>query len=122
MTKLSGFYIERDNSIIGLITFRILNNLCEIISLDSLNEHQGIGSRLLSQVVNTAIEHSCSAVTLITTNDNLNALQFYQKRGFALSKLYCNSLENSRKLKPEIPTIGENGIPLRDELELTLNL
>lgn len=59
---------------------------------------------------------------LITTNDNMEALRFYQKRGFILSALYPNALEESRKLKPEIPEVGLEGIPLRDEIELEFKL
>jgi hypothetical protein len=60
---------------------------------------------------------------LISTNDNLNALKFYQKRGFSLVKLYKNAVNETRKkIKPEIPLIGENGIPIRDEVELEILL
>jgi hypothetical protein len=59
---------------------------------------------------------------LITTNDNMAALRFWQKRGFMLVAVYTNALEQSRKLKPEIPLIGLDGIPLRDEIELELLL
>ncbi|MGW8250920.1 MAG: GNAT family N-acetyltransferase, partial [Anaerolineales bacterium] len=57
---------------------------------------------------------------LITTNDNLPALRFYQKRGFHLVALYPNALAESRRLKPEIPFKGLDGIPLRDEIELEM--
>jgi hypothetical protein len=59
---------------------------------------------------------------LITTNDNLNALRFYQKRGLALVAVHRNALEESRRIKPEIPLIGSDGIPLRDEIELEIML
>ena len=59
---------------------------------------------------------------MITTNDNLNALRFYQKRGFVLAALYPNALVQSRKLKPEIPETGIGGLPLRDEIELEMKL
>jgi len=53
---------------------------------------------------------------------HLNALRFWQKRGFKLLKVYPDAVANTRKLKPTIPIIGENGIPLRDEIELELQL
>ena len=59
---------------------------------------------------------------LSTTNDNLRALGFYQKRGFQLCALRVNAMEEARKLKPGIPLIGEHGIPLRDEIELEIML
>lgn len=57
---------------------------------------------------------------MITTNDNMKALRFYQKQGFVLKALYPNALEESRELKPEIPKIGIDNIPLRDEIELEI--
>ncbi len=54
--------------------------------------------------------------------DNMNALRFYQKRRFRLIAVFPNALEESRKLKPEIPLTGIDGIPLRDEIELELIL
>jgi hypothetical protein len=52
------------------------------------------------------------------SSDNLHALRFYQKRGFTFSAFYPNALEQTRKMKPQIPLIGREGIPLRDEIEL----
>lgn len=59
-------------------------------------------------------------IVLITTNDNINAIRFYQKRGFDMAHLFRNAMDISRKLKPEIPLIGENSIPLRHEIEFEL--
>ena len=61
-------------------------------------------------------------VWLITTNDNLDAIRFYQRRGFMISAIYKNALEFSRKLKPSIPTIGRYGIYMRDEIEFEKQL
>jgi hypothetical protein len=60
---------------------------------------------------------------VITTNDNVDALRFYQRRGFRLAALHQGAVDDSRaRLKPEIPEIGEHRIPLRDELDLELEL
>ena len=56
------------------------------------------------------------------TNDNLEALRFYQTRGLVLAAIHCNALERSRRIKPEIPLVGKHGIPLRDEIELEMLL
>jgi ribosomal protein S18 acetylase RimI-like enzyme len=55
---------------------------------------------------------------LITTNDNLQALKFYQKRGFRLMEICQNAVEEARKIKPEIPKVGYYGIPIVDEILL----
>ena len=56
---------------------------------------------------------------LITTNDNVDALRFYQRRGFRLVAIDRDAVERSRAtLKPGIPRTGLHGIPIRDELTL----
>jgi GNAT superfamily N-acetyltransferase len=93
---------------------------CEIVTLNSLVE--GVGTVLLSAVRTVAMSSKCRRVWLITTNDNLHALRFYQRNGFSLVALHRNALDLSRRLKPEIPLTGQDGIPLRDELELEVLL
>ena len=120
--NVDGFVIENDNEWIGLVTFVIMQGECEITSLDSLREGQGIGTKLVHAVVEEARQHNCERVFLVTTNDNLRALGFYQKRGFELVAVHRGAINESRKVKPSIPLIGENNIPLRDEIELEMNL
>ncbi|MCU1807995.1 GNAT family N-acetyltransferase [Cytobacillus firmus] len=118
-SALDGFAVlNEEDKIIGLITYIIKNTECEIISLDSTEEGKGIGTSLVQEVENFAEKKNCRIVKLITTNDNLLALKFYQKRGFILSKIIHNAVEEARKVKPEIPLIGNDGIPIRDEIEL----
>ena len=119
---LPGFGIFRGEEIIGLLTYQIENNSCEIITLNSWQEGEGIGSALLNEVKRTAIQSGCRRLWLVTTNDNTRALSFYQKRGFVIAGIRTNSLESSRRLKPEIPLVGCDGIPLRDEIDLEMFL
>jgi GNAT superfamily N-acetyltransferase len=107
---------------IGLITYRVDGDQCEIMTLDSLEKCKGVGTALIDAVKTAAAESGCKRMWLITTNDNLNALKFYQKRGFVLSALYPDALSESRKLKPQIPLVGLDSIPLRDEIELAMEL
>jgi GNAT superfamily N-acetyltransferase len=106
----------------GLLTFMIRGGECEVTSLDSLQVGQGIGTKLMDEVLREAKDRNCRRLFLITTNDNLNALGFYQKRGFELAALYRSAIHESRRIKPSIPLIGMNDIPLRDELELEYNI
>lgn len=118
-SSLDGFVVQNQKEeIIGMITYVIRGAECEIISLDSLEEGKGVGSRLIRAVEEAVALVGCTSVKLVTTNDNLSALRFYQKRGYHLSNLYKNAVEKARKLKPEIPLVSEDGIPIRDEIEL----
>ena len=120
--QLPGFIALMDGERVGLATYRIHSDECEIVTLNSLREGIGIGTALIEAVRSVAISNKCRRVWLITTNDNLQALRFYQRRGFSIVAVHRNALEQSRKLKPEIPLIGLDGIPLRDELELEMLL
>ena len=117
-----GWYAYEDDEIIGLITYRISGDEMEILSLDSLCENQGIGTALLNMAISEAKNKGVARITLITTNDNLSALRFYQKRGFDLVRLYHNAIDQSRLMKPEIPLVGMDGIPLKHELEFEMDL
>ena len=120
--NVSGFLALDDNDWIGLITYTFLDTDCEIVSIDSLRENEGIGTALIEKVIEEAKANQCRRVHVSTTNANLRALGFYQKRGFQLCTLRVNAIEEARKLKPSIPLIGENDIPLRDEIELEMLL
>jgi ribosomal protein S18 acetylase RimI-like enzyme len=120
--QLEGFVVEAGTEWVGLLTFVIEDGECEVTSLDSLREGKGIGSRLIEQAMTEARARGCRRLFLITTNDNLNALGFYQKRGFQMAALYRGAVNESRKIKPGIPLVGYNNIPLRDEIELEVRL
>ncbi len=119
-SEMPGFLaIKKDSgNRSGLITYRIEIPECEIVTLNSIEERIGIGTVLVSAVKDVAVASGCRRMWVITTNDNVNAIGFYQKRGFRIAAIHLNVLEQSRRLKPEIPFIGKNGIPLRDEIEL----
>lgn len=116
--QLPGFVCFDIDTIVGLVTYSMDGGECEVISLDSIVEGQGIGTKLMSLVEEEATESNCNRVYLVTTNDNLHALKFYQKRGYELVKIHRNAVEKARKIKPQIPLIGNDGIPIRDEIEL----
>jgi ribosomal protein S18 acetylase RimI-like enzyme len=120
--ELPGFVAVRGEKKVGLITYNIKDGDCEIVTLNSLQPNIGIGAALIDAVRTTAQAAQCSRLWLITTNDNLHALKFYQKQGFELAAVHRRAVEKSRKIKPEILLIGSDGIPLRDEIELEMDI
>lgn len=117
-----GFCAEREGRVVGLITYWRGDREAEVVTLDSLDEGKGIGSRLIERVLGKAKEIGLASVSLICTNDNMHALRFYQRRGFRMRALFPNAMEISRKYKPNIPLTGNDGVPLRDEIELEFPL
>lgn len=118
---LPGFVATEGEKKVGLLTYQIVGDDCEIVSLDSLRSCVGIGTGLIEAVNAAAAKSGCKRLWLVTTNDNMNALRFYQKRGFVLVKINRNAIEFARNLKP-VPLVGADGIPLRDEIELEMML
>ena len=118
--RLPGFYALRGDERVGLATYSIDGEECELVTLDSLAP--GAGSALVEVVKGAAQDNHCRRLWLVTTNDNTDALRFYQKRGFEIVAVHKGAVARSRKIKPEIPLIGNHGIPIRDEIELAILL
>ncbi len=121
-SELPGFVAEEGGGPLGLVTYHTSGDGCEIVTLDSVRPGVGIGTGLIQAVTQVARAAGCRRVWLITTNDNLEALRFYQKRGFVLAAVHPNAVAAARRLKPEISLVGAHGIPIRDEIELELLL
>ncbi len=117
-----AFLAVEEGEVVGVVTYEFHAGECEITSINTHYAASGIGTALVERVAAEARSRSCRRVWLTTTNDNLNALRFYQKRGFRLAALYPGAVDESRKIKPQIPLVGEDGIPLHDEIKLELAL
>jgi ribosomal protein S18 acetylase RimI-like enzyme len=119
----SGFVALRDGEIVGHVTYRGDGNRCEITTIQATPRRTGVGSMLMDAVLQAARDEGYRIVWLTTTNDNLDALRFYQRRGFQLVRVRPGAVDRARTtLKPEIPEIGMYGIRIRDELDLDLDL
>lgn len=116
VTDLPALVAEIDRERVGLLTYRLGDDDCEITTLNAYRPRRGVGSALIAAVRGIA---GSRRLWLVTTNDNLDALRFYQRRGFVLTAMHANAIEQSRRIKPQIPRVGCFGIPIRDEIELT---
>jgi ribosomal protein S18 acetylase RimI-like enzyme len=117
-----GFLALDERGPVGVVTYRIREDACEITTVCSRERGRGAGSALIAAVQAVARSAGCRRLWLVTSNDNLPALGFYQKRGFHLVAVYPSALDEYRRLKPQIPRVGLDGIPLRDEIELEIRL
>jgi GNAT superfamily N-acetyltransferase len=118
---LSGFFAEAGDDPpgpVGLLTYAIDGDALEIVTINAFERVRGAGTALIEAAVDAAHAHGCTRLRLTTTNDNLDALRFYQRRGFRLTEVRPGAVDRARQTKPEIPELGEYGIPLRDELDL----
>lgn len=120
--QLPGFKATSSGQFVGFLHYELREDDCEILTLASLDEGRGVGTALLSHVEALAKKKGFHLIHLVTTNDNLHALGFYQRRGYHIAAVFPGQIGVSRRLKPSIPLIGENQIPIRDEIRLEKNL
>ncbi len=115
--------VESDGAIEGVLTWILEGGSMEILTLHASRQWTGIGSALIAAARRVAEASGARRLWLITTNDNVDALRFYQRRGFRVARVDAGAVDRSRAaLKPRIPEIGAHGIPLRDEIELAMAL
>lgn len=121
---LPGVVAEVGAALVGVATYAVEGERAElaVLAVSSGHRRQGIGGALVESVVSAVTEAGAGELWLVTTNDNLDALRLYQRRGFRLSELRPGAVDVSRTLKPSIPLVGRHGIPLRDELVLVRSL
>ena len=107
----------------GVLTYDIVGERCEILTLHSDRQWAGLGTAMVLAGGDLAAAAGCRLYWVVTTNDNVDALRFYQRRGFHLTAVRPGAVDQSRRtLKPQIPPTGNYGIPIRDELELAQTL
>ncbi|MBI3440627.1 MAG: GNAT family N-acetyltransferase, partial [Proteobacteria bacterium] len=120
---LPGFVaVDGGDKVIGSLTWRSFENCFQVMTLISDQSGLGIGSELLTAAEEEARRLNFSRLLISTENSYTDALVFYQKRGYVLYRVHFNVMENLRKLKPSIPEIDTNGIPIRDQIDLIKDL
>jgi GNAT superfamily N-acetyltransferase len=106
----------------GLITWHIDGDRAEIVTLDAYQQGRHIGGRLLDGAEAELHRRGVHRATIVTTNDNLRALAFYVRRGYRLVRIALDDMDSVRKLKPDVPRLGHDNIPLRDMILLEKDL
>ncbi|TCM51803.1 ribosomal protein S18 acetylase RimI-like enzyme [Kribbella sp. VKM Ac-2568] len=119
---LPALVAEQDGRIVGLLTYTIVDDELEVVTIDAPVRHLGVGGALIGAAADVARQAGAQRLWLITTNDNLDALRFYQRRGLRIVGVSPGAVDASRVVKPSIPLTGAYDIPLHDELTLELRL
>jgi GNAT superfamily N-acetyltransferase len=114
--------VSDKQEVLGYCYYRVFENECEIMAIESVTPNNGVGSALIKAVMAKAESENCNRVYVNTSNDNTHALRFYQRRGFTMCAVKWNEYDYLRKLKPTIPLRGDDGIPLLHEIELEIEL
>jgi hypothetical protein len=77
---LAGFVAIEADQRLGLVTYRSTDEECEVVTLNSFRPSRGTGTALFRAVKQKADE-SGLRLWLITTDENSNAIRFYETEG-----------------------------------------
>jgi GNAT superfamily N-acetyltransferase len=103
----------------GLAIYRTAPR-AELLLLHTEHADAGIGTALVEHVLQICFQGGAPQLWVTTTNNNLKAIEFYQRRGFLIANVRVGAVDRARRLKPRIPVIGNNGLAIRDEVELVI--
>lgn len=104
----------------GLLTYRVDGDALELTAIATAPRGRGTGTSLVDALVAAARYVRASRIWVVTTNDNLDALAFYEHRGFRVTTIRTGAIDEARRtLKSAIPLVGQHGIEMHDEIELT---
>lgn len=120
--ELPGFIARCDGQPAGLLTYDVAGAGLEVVTLHAARPGLGLGKALLDAALAAARSRGCARLWLITTNDNQPAARFYERRGMTRVAVHRDAVTEARAIKPEIPELGVDGVPIRDEIEYELRL
>lgn len=121
--EMEGIVAELDGRPVGLLTVHETDRGLEVLTLHSEVSRVGAGTRLLETALRVAEASQAPRLWLVTTNDNIDAIRWYLRRGLTVASVHAGAVDADRAtIKPTIPTTNpENGIPIRDLVELELD-
>jgi GNAT superfamily N-acetyltransferase len=116
-SNLPGFVAEEGERRLGVVTYRMRDEECEVVTLNSLEEKQGVGTALL-RAVKAIADQNGVRLWLMTTDDNSSALRFYENRGMTRAALHRHFVEVVRIYKPDVNG-GAGANSYSDAIEFT---
>ena len=113
---LDGFAAEIDGRAVGCALINEVDGDTELVALVSTYRGAGVGTGLLETVVERGRRDGWKRLWLVTSNDNVDAIRMYQRAGWHWTDFRHDAITRARTAKPEIPEIGNHGIPMRHEI------
>lgn len=104
----------------GALAYRLFGDALHMVALatDPMWQRSGVGGHLVAEAELLARRLNLQRLVVATTNDNLPALYFYQRRGYRMTVLVPDSIIAHTGQA----VAGFAGIPVRDEVRLEKRL
>ena len=118
--KLPAYVACDEDEIVGIASYAREGDATNLVMLNVLPQWQGRGAArdLITAVTEMTRAEGAKRVILSTSNDDLPALGFFQRLGFVITGILVGKiLEHHGGVEP-----GFAGIPVRDEIQMELQL
>jgi ribosomal protein S18 acetylase RimI-like enzyme len=122
IAELSALVAVQAGERVGLLTYIVEGDSAELVTFDALRPGLGVGGPLIEALVDSARDRGARRLVAMATNDNVRNLGYYQRLGFRMNELRAGAMEKLRARMPWIPKTGQDGIPVRDEIELVRDI
>jgi ribosomal protein S18 acetylase RimI-like enzyme len=112
---------EMKGELAGALAYRELPAAVHIVALatDPMWQRSGVGGHLVAEIELAARRRKLPSVVVATTNDNLPAMYFYQRRGYVISEMIAGGVLAHLSGGS---VAGFAGIPIRDEVRMKKEL
>ena len=114
----TGFVAWDGDDRVGVVTYRFDGAGCEVITLNAVTPGHGVGTALLA-AARTVADARSQRLWLITTNENIRAIAFYQRQGMDMVALHRNFVDVVRRHKPGVDKSTTDGIPFKHAIEFS---
>jgi len=116
VAQLPAYIAKVGKNIIGFASFAEVNSDIIIVALSVLPQYQnaGVGKNLIQKVEAETRRLGKKKLLVLTSNDDLPALAFYQSLGFQIYEVKPNVIAEKHGMILK----GIGGLPIRDELRL----
>jgi GNAT superfamily N-acetyltransferase len=121
-SALPGFVAWDDAVRVGLLTYLVREDAFEVVSISTDQPGRGAGRVLMDAAASAARASGCTRLWLTTTDNNSRAREFYERWGMTVARVHRDGVSASRAVKPSIPEVDADGIPIVDEIDYELRL
>ena len=121
LESTAAIVADMQGEISGALAWRPRENALQIVALatDPMWQRSGVGGYLVAEAEVVARRNGADRIVLATTNDNLPALYFYQRRGYRITEVVRDAWRDHAEL---VIAAGFGDIPVLDELRLEKKL
>lgn len=101
-SALDGVVAEHDGERLGILTYDRREAEWEVVTLNATVSRRGAATGMMRAVRDAATAAGASRLWLITTDENIGAIAFYEAIGMRRARVHSNFVEVVARYKPAV--------------------